>query len=240
MRGLLGRPLGRVIIGLGALLVIAIIAAAVYIFAPSAGVSGSSGAQSTGGASTAAATLAPTANGKVFTIDTSASQASFTMHETLFGQPRQVVGTTRIVSGQILVVQSAPSQSKVGQIRVDLTGLKTDSDLRNQTIQNRILETGVAGDQYAVFTMQSIAGLPGSIVIGQKVAFTMTGNLTIHGVTRVVTFTAATALTSATTLVGQAQTTVRYSDFGVSIPNVPSVTGVSDTTTLTLTFTARA
>lgn len=42
----------------------------------------------------------------------------------------------------------------------------------------------------------------------------------------------------ATTLTGLAQATVRYADFGVAIPDVPSVTGVGDTVKLTLSFTA--
>ncbi|HEX8994765.1 MAG TPA: YceI family protein [Ktedonobacterales bacterium] len=238
MRVLLQRPLGRFLAAGGAFALVALAALAFYIYGPST--SGNSGAAGASGAATAAPTLAPTANGKVFTIDSSASQASFTMHEVLFGQPKTVVGTTNAVSGQILVVQSTPSQSKVGQIRVDLTGLATDSDMRNQTIQNRILETGDSANQYAVFVTQSISGLPSGIAVGQKVSFTLTGNLTIHQVTRSVTFNATATLASPTTLTGQAQATVRYSDFNIAIPNVPSVTGVSDTTALALAFTAKA
>ncbi|HEY7975320.1 MAG TPA: YceI family protein [Ktedonobacterales bacterium] len=241
MGGWLQRPLGRIIAAGGLLAIIALAAVAFYIYGPStAGSGATSGANSGGGATSAAATLAPTATGKVFTLDASASQASFTTHEVLLGQPRSVVGTTNGVSGQILVDQSAPSQSKVGQIRVDLTGLTTDSDMRNQTIQNRILETGDPANQYATFVTKSITGLPSSIAIGQKVTFTLTGDLTIHQVTRTATFTASATLTSATQLTGQAQTTVRYSDYTIAIPNVPNVSDVSDTVTLALTFTANA
>jgi hypothetical protein len=72
----------------------------------------------------------------------------------LLGQPKPVVGTTNGASGQI---------------RVDLTGLATDNDMRNQTIQSRILETANPSNQYAVFVTKSISGLPGSIAIGQGV-----------------------------------------------------------------------
>ncbi len=243
MRIWLQRPVGRIIAAGGVLVVIALAAMAIYIYGPSA--SGNASAGGTGGgagagATSAAATLAPTANGKVFTIDASASQASFTTHEVLLGQPRSVVGTTSSVSGQILVDQSTPSQSAVGEIRVDLTGLTTDSDMRNQTIQNRILETGDSANQYAVFVTKSITGLPSSIAVGQKVSFTLTGDLTIHQVTRSATFTATATLTSATQLTGQAQTTIQYSDFNIAIPNVPNVSDVSNTVTLALTFTANA
>jgi polyisoprenoid-binding protein YceI len=239
VRTILQRPLGRIIAGGGLLAVIALAALAFYIYGPSTA-RGAASAGTSGGATSAAATLAATATGNVFTIDSSASQASFTTHEVLLGQPKAVVGTTNGVSGQILVDQSTPSQSKVGQIRVDLTGLATDSDMRNQTIQNRILETGDPANQYAVFVTKSITGLPSSITIGQKVAFTLTGDLTIHQVTRSVSFTATATLASATQLTGQAQTTMRYSDYNIAIPNVPQVSNVADTVTLALTFTANA
>ena len=240
MRVWLARPMGRIIAGAGVLLVVALAAVAFYIYGPGPTGAAPITSGANGSATTTAPTLAPTANGKLFTIDTSTSQASFTMHEVLFGQPKTVVGTTNGVSGQILVDQTTPSQSEVGQIRVDLTGLATDSDMRNRTIQNRILETSDPANQYAVFVAQSISGLPGNIAIGQKVSFNLTGNLTIHQVTRPVTFAVTATLTSATQLTGQAQATVRYSDFNIAIPNVPSVTGVSDTATLALDFIAKA
>lgn len=238
MGGWLQRPLGRIIAGGGLLAVVALAVIVFYIYGPAAGGGGAVGANA--GTTSAAATLAPTATGKVFTIDASTSQASFTTHETLLGQPKAVVGTTSGVSGQILVDQSAPSQSKVGQIRVDLTGLATDNDMRNQTIQNRILETADPANQYAIFVTKSISGLLRDIAIGQKVSFTLTGDLTIHQVTRSVTFNATATLTSATQLTGQAQTTVRSSEYNIAIPNVPNVSDVSDTVTLALTFTANA
>lgn len=239
----LRRPVGRVIAGIAGVGIIALAALAFYIYGPSASGAGSAAGASGGGSNSASggvATLAPTATGKVFTIDESSSRASFTTHEVLFGQPKAVVGTTGGVSGQILVDTTTPSQSRVGAIRVDLTGLTTDSDMRNQTIQNRILETGDPNNQYATFVTQTIGGLPTSVAVGQKVSFTLTGDLTIHQVTRTVTFNATATLTSATTLTGQAQTTIRYSDYNISIPNVPNVSDVSDTVTLALTFTAKA
>jgi len=41
-------------------------------------------------------------------------------------------------------------------------------------------------------------------------------------------------------LEGTATTTIRYADWGVSIPQVPSVTGVSDSLGLQLDFVANA
>src|SRR5262249_14928262 len=142
---------------------------------------------STTGAVTAP-TLAPSGSGTVFTIDSSGSEASFTIDEIHFGQPNTVVGKTSQVAGQIQVDKDDPSKSTVGQIKVDLTGLKTDDFLRNNTIQGRILETGNATNQFAIFTPKSISGLPSSVTQGQAFTFKITGDLTIHGVTRSETF----------------------------------------------------
>ncbi|MFI5271701.1 MAG: YceI family protein [Ktedonobacterales bacterium] len=233
MRTLPLRPRARIGLGIVAVALLAVVAAGGwYVF-------GGGGAPAAHGAITAA----PLVAGKgetAFTIDSSASQATFTMHEVLFGQPNTVVGKTSQVAGEILVNTRNPAQSRLGQIRVDLSTLVTDSDLRNRTIQSRILETSQPANQYATFTETSIKGLPATVAAGQTVAFQVVGNLTIHGVTRSETFSVSLTPQSATRLSGQAQATVRYADFSVAVPNVPSVTGLSDTVTLALSFVATA
>lgn len=233
MQQVLQRPRTRIGIGVVALLVIAFAAVIFYIF-------GGNGAKSSSGP-VAAPTLAPSGgSGAVFTIDSSASQATFSIDEVLFGQPNTVVGQTNAVAGQIRVDQDDPSKSQVGQIKVDLSALTTDNDLRTRTLQNRILETGDPSNQFATFTPKTVTGLPASVAIGQPVPLTITGDLTIHGTTRSVTFNATVTLVSATQLKGQATTTVKYADFGLAIPDVPSVTGVGSTVKLALDFTAKA
>jgi polyisoprenoid-binding protein YceI len=232
LRQFVRRPYGKVALGLAAALLIALSAGAIYVF----GAPGSS----RGGGPLASATMAPSGGATVFTIDSSASQATFTIDEVLFGQPNTVVGKTNQVAGQIRVNFADPSESQVGQIRVDVSTLVTDNDFRNRTMQGRILETGDAANQYATFAPTAISGLPETITMGQPVSFKITGQLTIHQVTRTATFDAQVTPVSQKQLTGQAQTTVRYQDFNMVIPNVPSVTGVSDEVKLALTFTARA
>ncbi len=233
MKQLLDRPGSKVILGAAVVALIAIFAGVFYVF-------GGNGARTTSSGTVTAPTLAPTGSGKVFTIDSSGSEASFTIDEVHFGQPTTVVGTTSQVAGQIQVDKDDPSKSQVGQIKVDLTGLKTDDFLRNNTIQGRILETGDVNNQFAVFTPKSISGMPSSVTPGQSFSFKITGDLTIHGVTRSATFDTTATLESDSKLSGDAQTTVKYKDFNINIPDVPSVTGVSDTVKLALKFTANS
>ena len=58
--------------------------------------------------------------------------------------------------------------------------------------------------------------------------------------TKVETFDITLTPVSATRLTGKATVTVRYEDFNISIPNVPSVSNVTDNVTLVLNFTAKA
>src|SRR5262245_33307322 len=114
---LLKRPWVRFALAGMLAVVLALAGGAFYVF-------GAGGGTHTG--TVAAPTLAPSADGTVFTIDSSSSQATFTINEILFGQPNNVVGKTNAVAGQIRVDTSDPSTSQVGQIRVDLTKMVTD------------------------------------------------------------------------------------------------------------------
>lgn len=237
IRDLLKRPGGRMLVGGGATLALALVLAlvvfGVYVYG------GDSATPSGAGSSTTVATLTPARGQTVFTIDPSVSSASFEIHEVLFGNPNDVIGKTNQVTGQILINTSDPSKSQLGPIRVDLSTLATDSDMRNRALQNRILETGDPANRYATFTATSFQGLP-STFPGGLAHFKVTGNLTVHQVTKVETFDVVFTVNSDKQVTGSASTTVRYEDFNLAIPDVPSVTNVSDTVALTLNFTARA
>jgi len=236
MRETLMRP-RAIAVGLAAiaaLVIVGAIVASIYIF-------GAGGAKtSTASGTVTVPTLAPTDGATLFTIDSSSSKATFTIDEVLFGNPNTVVGETDKVAGQILVNAQDTSKSQVGEIKIDVSTLVTDNDLRNRTLHGRILETDTSANQYATFVAKSITGLPESITVGQQVSFTITGDLTIHQVTKTVTFDATVKAVSDEQITGTASTTVKYSDFGISVPDVPSVTGLGDTVKLALDFTANA
>lgn len=234
---MLARPGGRIVAGVVATVALVAIAAVVvygvYVY-------GGARASTAGASATGAPTLKPTQGETVYTIDSSSSEATFTMHEVLFGDPKSVTGKTNQVSGQILINTSDPAKSRLGPIRVDVSTLLTDNDMRNNTIQGRILETGDAANQFATFSATSFSGLPATITTGQTVTFQVTGNLSIHQVTKVSTFAVTLTMDSASQVSGSATTVVRYADFNLAIPNVPQVTGVSNDVTLKLAFTAKS
>ncbi len=164
------------------------------------------------------------------------SEVRFLIDEVLNGAPKTVVGTTNQVAGEISVDPNDPSQTRVGVIQVNARTLVTDSDMRNRAIANRILQTDAY--EFITFTPTSIVGLPEQGAAGQTYNFQVTGDLTIRDVTREVTFDVTATPQSESRLEGSATTTIRYADFGISIPRVPQVASVADDVKIEIDFVA--
>ena len=79
-----------------------------------------------------------------------------------------------------------------------------------------------------------------SIAVGETITFDVSGDLTVVDVTQAVTFVAEVTLDSDTQLSGLATVNVLHADFGLTIPDVPSVANVTDDVDLALRFVARA
>ncbi len=129
---------------------------------------------------------------------------------------------------------SAASGSSAGSSAAASTA--TDSEFRDRAIKNRILNT----DQYefVTFTPTQIVGLPANGSVGQSYSFQIIGDLTVRDVTKPVTFDVTATPISETRLEGTAQTTIRYADFGLTIPQVRQVASVSEQVRLEIDFVA--
>jgi len=173
----------------------------------------------------------------VFEIDQNASKAKFIIDEILNGSPKTVIGETNQVAGQIAADLKDIDAAKVGAIRVNARTLTTDATSRNRMLQNRILET--EQHEFITFTPSRMVGLPETATVGQPITFKMVGNLTIKGQDREATFDVTMTPTADNRLEGTAKSTIKYADWGVSIPQVPSVAGVSDQLGLELNFVAK-
>ena len=100
---------------------------------------------------------------------------------------------------------------------VDLSTLKSDESLRDNFIKRNTLETSKYPD--AVFTVESVDGFPSSYTENQQVQLTLNGTLSVHGVDKPVTWTVL-ARQSGDTLTATADTDIKFTDFGMSPPNV--------------------
>jgi polyisoprenoid-binding protein YceI len=184
----------------------------------------------------AAETASAANDAQVFQIDPNASSARFVIDEILRGSPYTVVGTTNQVAGEIAADLDDLDTAQVGTIRINARTLTTDADGRNRMLKNQILQTDQ--HEYIEFTPKQMVGLPEAVTVGQSFTFQMVGDLAIRGTTRETTFDVAVTPTAEDRLEGTATSTIRYADWGVSIPQVPSVAGVADQVALHLDFVA--
>ena len=116
---------------------------------------------------------------------------------------------------------------------VEMTTLATDSSRRDSYIHRSTLETGTYPE--AVFVPTAAAGLPSPLPDSGPVAFQLSGDLTVHGVTRPVTWE-VTAEIAGQTLSGTATTSITFTDFGMPLPRVGPVLSVEDLIALQLSF----
>jgi polyisoprenoid-binding protein YceI len=193
-------------------------------------------AEATAPITSAPVTQTAAATAAVFEIDPNASSARFVVDEILRGSPYTVVGTTNQVAGQISANLGDLDAAQVGPIRINARTLTTDADGRNRMLKNQILQTDQ--HEYIEFTPKRMVGLPATANVGQSVTFQMVGDLAIKGTTRETTFDVTMTPVADNRLEGKASSTIKFSDWGITIPQVPSVAGVSENVALHLDFVA--
>jgi len=181
------------------------------------------------------------AAGTVFNILAEESEARFIASEVLNGAPKMVVGVTSNVEGTVTANYANASSAGV-DLTVDLSTLTTDNNFRNGAIRDRILQTQQEDFRYAQFTSTRISGLPDTITVGETYTFQLTGDLTIHGVTRSETFDVTATAVSDMRIEGTATLSdIAYADYGVAILRLPEqVASVADIVTLEIDFAAEA
>ncbi|MES2225038.1 MAG: YceI family protein, partial [Patescibacteria group bacterium] len=166
---------------------------------------------------------------KLYRIDSANSKVQFSITEELRGKPFTAVGTTNQVAGDIIVgTTDGKASLTAGTITIDANTFKTDSAQRDGAITRFIIKTGTEGNQYITFKATSISALPAVIETGKPFSFTATGNLTLAGITKPATL-AVTATQTDSALTGTIKSTLKRSDYSLTIPNIPFVANVPDT-----------
>jgi polyisoprenoid-binding protein YceI len=163
------------------------------------------------------------------------TKASFRVREQLagFDLPNDAVGTTEAVSGSLVIAADGTIDPTVSKLSVDLTTLKSDQSMRDNYIRGRTLET----EKFprAEFVPRRAQGLPVPLSTSGKAAFQLIGDMTVHGVTREITW-AVTGTLAADKVTGQATTTFPFSTFEMAIPKVARVLSLEDKIQLELDF----
>lgn len=175
-----------------------------------------------------------------FKIVSADSAASFTLEEDLRGVRTTVIGSTNEVGGSIMVDLADPAASSIGTIVINARTLETDNSFRNRALRSQILRSAQDEHEFIVFEPRDLSNWSAeSVAVGDSVTFDVTGDLTVAGVTRSVTFAAAVTLDSDTQISGSATVNLLHADFGLVIPDVRSVANVTDDVDLKLEFVAR-
>lgn len=145
--------------------------------------------------------------------------------------------TSAKVSGDFTLLPDgafAPSS----KIVVDMSALASDSNLRDNTVKRFVLETSKFPQ--ATFVPSRADGLVLPLAESGDLAFRLTGQMTVHGVTKDVTFDVkakrAGADLSATANVTPA---LQFATFGMTQPRVPTVISIKDEIRLEVQLVAR-
>jgi polyisoprenoid-binding protein YceI len=145
------------------------------------------------------------------------SYAGYRVDEVLNGTPVTVNGRTDAVTGDITV---AGSQVTEGTMTVDVTKIATDQPPRDAYFQDEAMETG--DFPTATFTLTQPIAADG-VEAGVPATYDVTGDLTLHGVTKSVTAQMQASFTSdGGQIVGSIPIT--FQDFGVQAPSLGFVT----------------
>ena len=171
------------------------------------------------------------------TIDPSASHASYHAHEQLVGQslPNTPVGTTQDVQGTIVLGPNDQPVADQSKIVVGLKTLKSDDNRRDNFIQRSTLQTNQFPS--AEFVPRQVQGLSSPLPSSGQVTFQMLGDMTVHGVTKPVTWD-VTARFENSKVTGTATTSLKISDFGMTPPKAGPVLSIQDQLELELDFSA--
>ena len=192
---------------------------------------------------TLAATQAPAAGpasgtgvsaaGAVVTISTG-SKGRYLVKEQLAGRnlPNDAIGETPDVSGTVLL---GPGGAVLpgSMITVKVGTLKSDESRRDRYLRGSALET----DRYpeAKFEIKSAEGLPWPLPATGQAAFKLSGNMTVHGTPRPLSWDAMADF-SAAGAAGRATTRFTFSEFGMGVPRLYFILSVEDNIRLELDF----
>jgi polyisoprenoid-binding protein YceI len=146
------------------------------------------------------------------------------------------VGTTHSVSGSFKIRSGSTPLVAAMNIQVDLRTLQSDSQRRDNYIQQNTLQTDTY--PYATFVSVSTEGLPASYTDGQTVHFQIIGNLTMHGKTNKEVFDVQGKVVG-NTITGTATSTIYMTDFGIQPPNLANIAIAQNKVVITLNFTAK-
>jgi polyisoprenoid-binding protein YceI len=156
----------------------------------------------------------------------SGSVVGYRVNETLFGQSNTASGRTSSVTGSLTV---AAHTATAGSFTADLTTVASDKSQRDRQFQGRIMNT--ATYPTASFKLTQPIALGSEPADGVTVTRQATGDLTLHGVTKSITFTVSVKKTGST-IAASGSVPVLFADYHIGNPSFAGTVTTDDHGTL--------
>lgn len=188
--------------------------------------------------SAAGQTPAASGDGLVFVILLEQSEASYIAGETLarVGLPSTAEGVTKDIEGTIYLTADGFDLDPANEtkITVQVTNLKTSEERRDSRVRDAL---NVTEFPTATFVATSVSGLDTTIPPEQERTFQLTGQMTLHGVTKEVTWEVK-ARREGNIMTALATLEMLYSDFDITPPNIAGFVSVEDDVILQMDIVA--
>jgi polyisoprenoid-binding protein YceI len=163
------------------------------------------------------------------------SAVSYAVEERLAGNNSLATGVSAVVAGDILIDTVDPTQSRVGEIVVNVEMFDSDSNLRDKRLRHDFLES--THWPFARFETTSIEGLDAVFAEGVEYEVSLTGNLTVKETTSEETFTGTVTITDGQ-LTANVSAEILSSTYDVGPIHVARLAHTEDEVTLTFALVA--
>jgi polyisoprenoid-binding protein YceI len=153
---------------------------------------------------------------------TTGSKVGYRVNEVLFGQTSEAVGRTEDVEGSVTVDGTTIAAAA---FTVDMTTVASDESRRDGQFRDRIMET--ATYPTAIFELTTPIDLGRIPDEGAEVTYSATGDLTLHGVTKSVTFDLSAQWSGSTVQIA-GSIAISFDDYDIANPSFASVVTTED------------
>lgn len=178
----------------------------------------------------------PSAPSATYQIVSASSEARYVAQEELAGRgANTAIGKTNAIVGQILFDANGVPMA-CSRFDVDLRTLTSDESRRDNYLYSNTLET--EKNPLATFIVTSVTGVQGTIPENTDTPITLTGDLTVHGVTKPVVWT-GTVNRQGDQLTGKATTNFQMADFDITPPKIGPVIGLDEKVELQIDITLK-
>jgi polyisoprenoid-binding protein YceI len=162
------------------------------------------------------------------------TKARYKVREQLAGIdfPSDAVGGTEAITG-FLIVRPDGSIDPKSKLSVDLTTLSSDQSMRDGYLQRNTLET----EKFPVMDLlaKRATGLATPLPATGQAGFRLVSDVTLHGVTKEVTWTVVSTFGN-DTIAGRATTTTDFATFNLTKPSLARLLTVDDKIELEVEF----